>query len=72
MHIMTWKADDTAPKTGPVTVVERFSKGENREQASADRACSKSAKREGFLQNPRREAGDGRNRAMRRRNSGKS
>ena len=49
-----------------------FSKGENREQASADRACSKSAKREGFLQNPRREAGDGRNRAMRRRNSGKS
>ena len=27
MHIMTWKADDTAPKTGPVTVVERFQKG---------------------------------------------
>ena len=49
-----------------------FSKGENREQASADRACSKSAERERFLQNPRREAGDGRNRAMRRRNSGKS
>ena len=48
-----------------------FSKGENREQASADRACSKSAERERFLQNPRREAGDGRNRAMRRRNSGK-
>ena len=24
---MTWKADDTAPKTGPVTVVERFQKG---------------------------------------------
>ena len=49
-----------------------FSKGENREQASADRACSKSAERERFLQNPRREEGDGRNRAMRRRNSGKS
>ncbi|WP_444326304.1 YgiQ family radical SAM protein [Paraprevotella clara] len=49
-----------------------FSKGENREQASADRACSKSTERERFLQNPRREAGDGRNRAMRRRNSGKS
>ena len=49
-----------------------FSKGENREQASADRACSKSAEQERFLQNPRREAGDGRNRAMRRRNSGKS
>ena len=48
-----------------------FSKGENREQASADRACSKSAERERFLQNPRSEAGDGRNRAMRRRNSGK-
>ena len=48
------------------------SKGENREQASADRACSKSAERERFLQNPRRESGDGRNRAMRRRNSGKS
>lgn len=48
------------------------SKGENREQASADRACSKSTERERFLQNPRREAGDGRNRAMRRRNSGKS
>lgn len=34
--------------------------------------CSKSTERERFLQNPRREAGDGRNRAMRRRNSGKS
>ena len=27
MHIMNWRTDDTAPKTGPVTVVERFQKG---------------------------------------------
>lgn len=25
---MNWRADDTAPKTGPVTVIERFQKGE--------------------------------------------